>query len=510
MPARKKSGYIELIIPAIALLNVIAHLVFSYNLEYHRDELLYFSLGNHPAFGYATVPPMIGWVAWMMQQLFGNSLFAVRLFPALISGIMIYLVSALAKELGGSLYARILAAIGSFISIFGLRSFLLFQPVHIDLLMWTLILYFIVKYVNTEERKYLVILGTIIGFTLLNKYLAGILLFSLLIIVPFTKYRIVFRERYFWYGVLAGFLVFLPNFIWQILNGLPVINHLTELNETQLVNVDGKSFLLEQLLIPGAASFLTVAGIIYLLSIKRAREYRFLGFVTISVIFTLLLLHGKSYYTQGVFPFLIAAGAVAWGIILHRKWTKIVFAVIIILISIPFFPIGIPVFGQEGLVKYFAKIGDRYGMDFVCRFEDNSIHSLPQDYADMLGWEELAEIADEGWKMIPDKNSAFIYCENYGQAGAVTVIGKKYGLPEAVCFSESFRYWIPEEFDPDIRSALYINDELGDDVREIFRDIRKIGSISNRNAREYGTTVWLLSNPAGSFNYFWKMRINEL
>ncbi|NMC36927.1 MAG: glycosyltransferase family 39 protein [Bacteroidales bacterium] len=510
MPVIKKSGYIELIIAAIALLNVIAHLVFSYNLEYHRDELLYFSLGSHPAFGYATVPPMIGWVAWIMQQLFGNSIFAVRLFPALMSGIMIYLVSALVKELGGSSYARILAAIGSFISIFGLRSFLLFQPVHIDLIMWTLILYFMLKYVNTEERRYLVILGAVVGFTLLNKYLVGILLFSLLIVVPFTKHRKVFRDKYFWYGVLAGFLVFLPNFIWQIVNGLPVINHFIELKETQLVNVDGKSFLIEQLLIPGAASFLTVAGIIYLLFIKRAREYGFFGIVTISVIFILLLLHGKSYYTQGVFPFLIAAGAVAWGEILHRKLTQALFAVVIIIVSIPFFPIGVPVFGQERLVKHFAHIVDKYGMDFVCRFEDNSIHSLPQDYADMLGWEELVAIADKGWKMIPDKNSAFIYCENYGQAGAVTVIGKKYGLPEAVCFSESFRYWIPEEFDPDIESALYINDELGDDVQAIFRDIRKVGSISNPHAREYGTTVWLLRDPAESFNSFWKMRIREL
>ncbi len=509
-PAGKKTDCTELIVAAIALLNVIIHLVFSYNLEYHRDELLYFSLGSHPAFGYATVPPMIGWVAWIMQQLFGNSLFAVRIFPAILSGIMIYLVAALTRELGGTSYARILASIGSLVSIFGLRSFLMFQPVHIDLIMWTLILFFIVRYVNTGARKYLLILGIVIGFTLLNKYLAGILLFSLLIVVPFTKHRVIFRERYFWYGVLAAFLVFLPNFIWQISNRLPVINHFAELRETQLVNVDGKSFLMEQLVIPGAASFLTVAGIIYLLFIKRAKEYRFLGFVTIYVIFTLFLLHGKSYYTQGVFPFLIAAGAVAWEELLLRKWSRSIFATIIILISIPFIPIGIPVYGQEGLVRYFADIGERYGMDFVCRFEDNSIHSLPQDYADMLGWEELVEITDRGWKMIPDKNAAFIYCENYGQAGAVTVIGKKYGLPDAVCFSESFRYWIPEKFDPDINSALYINDELGDDVRAIFRNISKIGSISNPHAREYGTTVWLLSDPAESFNYFWEMRIKEL
>ena len=149
-------------------------------------------------------------------------------------------------------------------------------------------------------------------------------------------------------------------------------------------------------------------------------------------------------------------------------------------------------------------------MDFVCRFEDNSIHSLPQDYADMLGWEELTSIVNEAWQIIPDKKAAFIYCENYGQAGAITVIGKKYGLPEAVCFSESFRYWIPKEFDPDITSFIYINDEMGEDVRMLFTKITKIGSISNPDAREFGTAVYLCEDPADSFNKFWKLRLKDI
>jgi hypothetical protein len=149
-------------------------------------------------------------------------------------------------------------------------------------------------------------------------------------------------------------------------------------------------------------------------------------------------------------------------------------------------------------------------MDFVCRFEDNSIHSLPQDYADMLGWEELTSITDKAWQMVSDKKAAFIYCENYGQAGAITVIGKKYGLPEAICFSESFRYWIPERFYPDITSVVYINDEPGEDVLSFFRKITKIGSIENPDAREYGTSVYLCQDPVSSFNQFWTKRIKDL
>jgi len=505
-----KINHINISIGILALFTAAIHLIFSYNLEFHRDELLYFSLGRHPAFGYASVPPMIGWVAWFMQNIFGNSLFAVRFFPALLSGLMVFLISALAKELGGTVYSRLLAAIGIIISLFGLRTFLLFQPVHIDLILWTLSFYLAVKYINTSSGKYLILFGITAGLAFLNKYLIGILIFSFLLIIPFTQYRTLFRNKKLWHGILAGILVFSPNLIWQIVNGLPVIQHFAELKRTQLVNVDQTAFLIEQLIIPGTGSILTVAGIVFLFVSKKVRKFRFFGFVVIGVIVTLMLLHGKSYYTQGIFPFLIAAGAVSWENLLRKTWLRILLPLVIIILTIPTVPIGIPVYKTEKLVSYFSNLTTDYGMDFVCRFEDGQIHSLPQDYADMLGWEELTLITGEAWQKITDKKSAFIYCENYGQAGAITVIGKKYGLPEAICFSESFRYWIPDRFDPDITSMVYINDEMGDDVRLLFRKITKIGSISNRDAREFGTAVWLCEDPAGSFNEFWTIRIKEL
>jgi len=510
MGKESKGNYVNLIIGVLALLNVAIHIIFSCNLEFHRDELLYFSLGQHPAVGYATVPPMIGWIAWVMQNIFGYSLFAIRIFPAFLSGMMVILISAMAKELGGSGYARILAAIGIIVSVFGLRTFILFQPVHIDLIFWTLIFYLIIKYINTSSGNYLILLGIAAGASLLNKYLIGILLILLFLIVPFTQYRKIFRERKFWLGLMAGFVVFLPNLIWQIVNGMPVINHLSELKRTQLVNVDRTAFLIEQLLIPAAASILTVAGTIFLFVSRKMIKYRFLVLLTISVIITLMLLQGKSYYTQGIFPFLIAAGAVSWEQVLKQAGSRIVLVFLMILTTLPIVAIGIPVFKTDGLVRYFGHLCKDYGMDFVCRFEDNSIHSLPQDYADMLGWEELASITEKAWQMIPDKSAAFIYCENYGQAGAITVIGKKYGLPEAVCFSESFLYWVPKRFNPDIKSLLYINDEMGDDVREVFNKITKVGSISNPDAREFGTTVYLCEDPAGSFNYFWTERLKQI
>jgi hypothetical protein len=261
---------------------------------------------------------------------------------------------------------------------------------------------------------------------------------------------------------------------------------------------------------PTFASILTIAGLFYLFINKNAGKFRFLGVASILVIAFLFILRGKGYYTIGVFPFLIAAGAVSYERKLKKLWLKISLPVLLILLTIPLLPIGLPVFKSQGLVSYFKNLELKYGIEIGRKFEDGSIHSLPQDYADMLGWEELTSLANKAYQLIGDKKASFIYCENYGQAGAISIIGKKYGLPEAVSFNESFRYWIPEEFNPDITSFIYINDELGKDIQELFNKITLIGKISNPDAREFGTAVYLCEYPEISFNEFWTERLKRL
>jgi hypothetical protein len=510
MKAFNKKSLPGPIIICMALFSIIMHLLIINNLEYHRDELLYFSLGQHPAAGYATVPPLIGWIAWVMQNLFGFSVFAVRLLPALLSGAMIFLAASMAKELGGSGYASFLAAFGLTISNFFMRSFSLFMPVFIDMFLWTLCIYLVIKYINTLNDNFLIIFGVTTGFALLNKYLAGLLFIGLLVIIPFTEYREVLKKKKFWSGLAAGFVIFLPNLIWQATKGLPVYNHITELYDTQLVHMDIPLFLTEQLIMPVAGTVFTVAGLIFILTGRRSQKFGFLGVLSLFVIAALMFLKGKSYYTLGVFPLLIVSGAVAYENWFRKTWLRVILPVVFGLMTIPVIPIGMPVFNQEGLIKYFNVLDEEYGIDLALRFEDGTIHSLPQDYADMLGWEELASLANKAYQMIGDKKASFIYCENYGQAGAITVIGKKYGIPEAVSFNESFQYWIPQRFNPDITSLVYINNKPGEDVNALFKKITKIGSITNPDARECGTAVYLCEEPIMSFNIFWAERINRL
>jgi hypothetical protein len=494
----------------MALFSVLFHLISATNLEFHRDEMLYFALGQHPSFGYNSVPPMIGWCAWLMESIFGYSLFAVRLLPSLLSGVMILMAASIAKEMGGSRYASFLAALGLFVSIFFMRSFFLFMPVFLEIFLWTLIILIIIKYINTNSDKYLYLLGIATGFAILNKYLAALLLIGLVVIIPFTIHRVVFRKRAFWIAIGISFLIFIPNLIWQAWRGFPVFGHLGELYDTQLVHMDIPLFLFEQIMMPVAGSILTIAGLVYLLRGKKIAKFSFLGFVALFVIVMLMVLKGKSYYTLGIFPLLIVAGAVAYDVWISRTWIRIALPLMLVMLTIPIIPMGIPVYNKEGMIKYFSDLEEKYGIDLGRRFEDGTIHSLPQDYADMIGWEEMTELANKAYNMVENKEACFIYGENYGQASAVTIIGKKYNLPEALSFSESFKYWLPSQFDPDITSVVYINeDEPGEDVKVLFRKVTLIGRVSDPHAREFGTGVWMCEDPAGSFNHFWKERLNN-
>jgi len=507
-----KGGWrrVDLVILGIALFNIAVRLLVYDNLEYHRDELLYLSLGQHPDFGYATVPPLIGWVSWLLQHLFSNSLFAIRLFASVLGGVMILLVASMARELGATRYGAILAATGLTVSGFFMRTFFLFHPVHIEIFLWTLCLLMIIKYINTGRASFLIYFGIAAGFALLNKYLAGLLFLGLMLIIPFTRYRNIFSKRDFWIGMIAGGLIFLPNLIWQAIHGFPVFNHITELYDTQLVHMNAGVFLTEQLFLPFAGSIFTVAGLVFLLASREVSRFRFLGFLAIFVVAALLLLKGKSYYTLGIMPVLIAAGGAAYDRWFRNRILRIAFPLAVFLIAIPGLPAGLPVWDKEGLKTYYSDLEIKYGFDFGRRFEDGSIHSLPQDYADMIGWEELTALADSAYSMIEDREAALIYGENYGHAGAITIIGRKYGLPDAVSFHESFRYWFPSEFPVEIKSLVYINHSLGEDVEELFASIRLIGKVSDPDAREYGAAVYLCENPVTSFNDFWRERTSSL
>ena len=164
-----------------------------------------------------------------------------------------------------------------------------------------------------------------------------------------------------------------------------------ELSSTQLQYVQHSSFLIDQLVMFLPCCFIWVTGFLYLFFNKEGRTFVFLGLAYIGVVAILLWFHGKSYYTLGLYPILF--GFVSFVI---EKWTiqsrfflRFVFSAVIIYFGIRFTFICLPLMSPANLAAHYEKThAANLG---VLRWEDQQNHPLPQDFADMLGWEEMAE-----------------------------------------------------------------------------------------------------------------------
>jgi hypothetical protein len=494
----------------IAIITLLVHFFTYNNLGFHRDEFLYLALGKHLAAGYWSNPPLIGLISYLSQLLPGDALFNTRLLPAIAGAVLVVLTGLIARDLGGGLYSQVLACVSLSLSLLILRGYSMLQPVPFDILFWTLVLFWFLRYVNSGKSLYLLLMGFAFGLGILNKYMVVFLAAGLFLAMLLTPYRRLLVNRYTWFAVGIAFILFLPNLIWQYTYDFPVMRHMQELKETQLVNVKRANILIDQFLMFTVGSVVWFSGLMWLFGKGRSKNYRFFGWVYLSVLVIFLVMHGKSYYTAGLYPFLFAAGGVSLESWLKSRAWRVITAVLIALLSLPLVPGGIPIMPAGKLADFYSKIPPKMGAEALLRWEDGRMHPLPQDFADMLGWDELGNLVIRACDTIADKNRIMIYAQNYGQAGAIEHYGGPYGLPHVASFSDSYALWIPDSVKVNQDIFFYINNELGGDVDSLFIRIDTVGSITNPYARELGTTVFLCRQPRSDFNAFWKSRVKEV
>ena len=453
-------------------------------------------------------------MAFISKSIFGYSVFSIRFIPALFSGLLVYLTSMVAKELSGNFRSQLISAIGVVGSMFLVMIYGVFTPYYIDIFFWTLVIYLLIKYVKTKSGNYLIALGIVIGFSFLNRYSIIFFIVSALVVLPFTKYRYIFLDRFLYWALLLSALISSPNVIWQMYHHLPVINHMKALNESQLVHVNRLEFIMEQLILLLPFTFIILPGIIFFLINKQLKDFRFLLSISAAVLMLFLIFRGKSFYASGLYPFFIVIGSLFIDKVFVNRYIFSTVLILLIIMSVLLLPLNLPVCKPQQMIAYFDGFAKITGVDLLRKDEDGNYRKLPQINADMLGWNEITEKTNKAWSMVEDKNKCFIFCANYGQAGAINIIGKKYGLPEPISFSETFRLWLPRKFETDIEEIIYVvgadamNSGNFMDTKEFFQEMIEIGQVDNRLAIEYNTKVYLFRIPKSNFNKFWKGQIN--
>lgn len=483
----------------ILLFKLVFHfLIIHPSYDLHRDEYLHLDQANHLAAGYLSVPPFTAFLSLLIGWL-GGGYFWVRFFPALFGALTMFMIWKLIELLKGGLYAQGLAATVFICSAMS-RLNMLYQPNSFDVLSWTLVFYLLVRYVK-EERSYLLLwTGAVIGVAFLNKYNILFMVVGLLPALLLSSQRKIFLDKYLYGGILIALLLALPNVIWQFRNGLPVIHHMRELAATQLVNVERADFIKEQLLffLLGSVTWgIALAGFIRYAPFK---PYRYIGWTFLFVIALLVYLQAKSYYALGIYPVLIAFGSVYLEQIFSPDGKRygMLRGLLLVLTVAPtclFFTRIFPVLEPQGLNRM-MKSGDR---EIFAKWEDGNVHDLPQDFADMLGWRELAELAVRAYKLVPvsERRNTLILCDNYGQAGAINYYAGNKVNP-AVSFSADYVYWFPEM--DSVHYVIIVGKEPGENVREYVSGYTKTGQISAPLAREYGTGVYLVQGISPVFS----------
>jgi hypothetical protein len=466
------------------------------NYGFHRDELLHLTLGDHLDWGYMEVPPMIALLAKISTMLFGSSVFAARIFAMIASAAMIWVTGLLTVELGGRCFAITIACLCMIFSPGMAASGYLLQPVVFDQLWWLLAAYLTAKYLNKANAKYLYWLAIVTGLGLLTKYTMAFFVGALLIGVILSPQHKLLWRRETVLAVMIAIVIFMPNIWWQYSHNWPIVKHMTELKHQQLDHVKPADFIVPQFLIHGAAIVVWLVGSGFLLFSKQMRSFRALGFAYLLVFAFLLKMSGKAYYLLAGYPMLFAAGGAGMAYWFKGYLSRSLIALLCIVPNLILLPLILPVLNIDRTLSLFGYFRTHVpALDFAVTWEDQKKHPLTQDYADMFGWEEMAQKCSEAFhKLTPEQQKqTVLFTDNYGEAGALHVLAKKYDLPPVISLSSSFALWAPPVLNA--RFMIYVSDD--DDVSDLgpfVGSYQRTGSVTHRLAREHGTAIFLIKD----------------
>ncbi len=168
-------------------------------------------------------------------------------------------------------------------------------------------------------------------------------------------------------------------------------------------------------------------------------------------------------------------------------------------------PIGLPVFSHDRMAGYFAALSGVIGTGFLT-WETGEVHPITQDYADMTGWQEMTDLVALAYSRLSEdeKRHCVVSAENYGQASAIAILGRERGLPEPICFSDNYLYWLPDSLS--FKALIRMNDEVSD-VHDLFGRVELVGEVRNPWARERGLMVWICRDPISGFGAFYQNRL---
>jgi len=459
-------------------------------------------MGRHLRLWRMDFPPAIALLSEAVRATLGDSLAAIRLVPALTGTALLMLAALIARELGGGRGAQAIAALGVLASPLFLRSANLFQPVVLDQLAWTAALYALVRLCRDASRRWWILLGAALGFGLLAKLSVAFVGLAILLAMLVTSRRAWLRTPGPWLAAALALTIGSPSIVGQLRLDFPVFAQMADLRASQLGRVTPLDFLAGQLLW-GPATLVGLAGLAALLLDRRLRAFRAVGWSCAWAMAILMVLHGKSYYAGPLYPALLSAGGVVLDRVRHPRWGRLLrwgTAGALVLFLAVVFPIGVPILPPAKMAHYARTIGAGAAL----RTNTGETDQLPQDYADMLGWEEQARAVAGVYRSLPsaDTARAVLVAANYGEAGALDFFGPRYGLPGVVSPAGSYWFFGPGPRPGDVVVAIGADRK---DLEGFFATVQEAGRVSSpwSVAEERNLTIYVARGPRRTLQEMW-------
>ena len=351
----------------------------------------------------------------------------------------------IAREMGGERFAQALAGLSAMLAPAFVGLFGVFTMNAFDLVFWAALWWIAARYLRTGRERLWLAFGLVAGLGLENKISVLFLGFGLVVGLLLGRRWDTFRGRWFWLGGVVAALLFLPHILWQIANGWPTLEFMRNAVAEKNVALDPAAFVGAQAINTFGTLPVWIAGLGYLLLARAARPFRPLAWAFLAVAGIMLTTNAKSYYLVPAFVALFAAGGVALerlGAASLATTIRALAMVIVVAGGIAAAPIAKAILPQDTYVRYAQALGVAPPQE-----ERQSLGRLPQMFADMHGWRELAEAVAVVYHSLPsdEQARACVFAHNYGQAGAIDLFGPALGLPKAISGHNSYFLWGPRD-----------------------------------------------------------------
>ena len=481
----------------LAVGGTLLHILLNGQYGFHRDELDIIMNARQLDWGYVAYPPLTPFVARVGLELFGDSLRGLRLFSAIAQGVVIFLTGLMARDMGGRRNAQVIAAVAVFISPVAMMAGTLIQYMAFDYLWWVLMAFFTVRLLASDDQRYWLGIGASIGLGMMTKFTIAFWIAGLVLAVLISPARKSLKSKWLWLGAGLALLIYLPNLIWQIQHDFIALDFLKAIHARDIEWGRADSFLPDQLYTTTNPFTLPlwVAGLaacLFSSSMRRFRPLVWMFLVTFGLFF---FSRGRGYYNAPSYVMFLAAGSV-W----FENWLME---------------------RRDGLRR--AGLGALYGLVIVGGLVGimlmkpvipinsplwSTTSEINGEFVEMIGWEDLTAQVAEIYQAVPEneKDRTVILAGNYGEAGALDLYGKKYGLPAIISGADSFWYRGYGDFEPE--TVIVVGFEPGY-ANNFFASCEYAGRVTNQfgvknEESTHHTGLYICRQPRRPWSVMWQ------